>query len=274
MRAAAEIVAFGGLALGLHLAVFAVAPGGAPGASGAGGEATVTLRAADGALGRLVARWDAPPPPPAPPAQIAPPPADQSAARPQATLTTELPAAAPPAPAALRPAPARGVAPAPASAPPPPPAAAPRSTPRPAARPERPDRAERRVAEPPRPAAAAPSDRAAGLGGGATAGQAARAETPARDPAQQRHLMAQWGGGIRAAIERRLRPAGGATGTVRVRLSVATDGRLAGARLVASSGHPGLDRAALAAIRAARYPSAPPGITPGAHAFTLPLTQR
>jgi protein TonB len=115
---------------------------------------------------------------------------------------------------------------------------------------------------------------ARGAGAGAQAGTGGGDPNAGPGPAEYRSLMARWGGGIRAAIERSLRPAGGPGGTTRLRLTVTADGRLAGAAIAASSGHAALDRAALAAVRAARYPPAPRGLPPGSYTFTLPLTQR
>lgn len=81
--------------------------------------------------------------------------------------------------------------------------------------------------------------------------------------ADSRALRAEWAGTIGARIARAQRHPGRAHGGGRVRLSlvVTRDGRLAEARVVASSGSSGLDRAALdAAHRAAPFPRAPEGL--------------
>jgi protein TonB len=77
-------------------------------------------------------------------------------------------------------------------------------------------------------------------------------------------------------VERRLRYPGGTTaaGTARIALSISSSGRLSGARLTASTGHPALDRAAIAAVRDARYPRAPRALPAGTYSFTVPLTLR
>ncbi|MGY6411487.1 MAG: energy transducer TonB family protein [Alkalilacustris sp.] len=83
--------------------------------------------------------------------------------------------------------------------------------------------------------------------------------------------MATWGGLIRAHIMRRS-PRAPAAGQVLLRLDISADGTLRAAELARSSGTPALDRAALAAVRAAgRFPPAPAALGGGVHRFTLPL---
>ena len=282
MRGVVDALVFGALAIGLHLAVFAAIP--APhGGSGAGAEgtATVSLKGASAEFSELVARWSTAPDA-APKPALARPPVPDSAA-------PAMPR--PPGPVAV---PRQGPAPipgAPDTAPPPQIRTAPPPPPVTARAPERatrpPARADARTETPPAPTqdarptreqapSAAPSRRADGSGGGAAAGERGRSAQPGLTPAQTRSLMAQWGGGIRAAVERRLRyPAGtSAAGTARIALSVSTTGRLGGARLSGSSGSPALDRAAMAAVRGARFPKAPRGLPAGTYSFTVPVTLR
>ncbi len=156
---------------------------------------------------------------------------------------------------------------------PPPPqrhAAAPETSPRPPARPDpqAPPVATRAAAAPSAP----PAQRAAGSGQQGREGQAGRASETSRAGADTGALVAQWGGGIRAAIQRQQRaPAGRRMrGTVQLRLEVRSDGRLAQVALMQSSGHAALDQAALDAARHARLPAAPAGLS-GSFLFNLPV---
>ena len=85
--------------------------------------------------------------------------------------------------------------------------------------------------------------------------------------------MAQWGGKIRSSIERRKRyPAGTrARGTVTLSIAVHNSGAVAGIAVQRSSGVAQIDRAAVAAVKAARLPAAPAGVTAGRYNFTLPM---
>lgn len=84
--------------------------------------------------------------------------------------------------------------------------------------------------------------------------------------------MAEWGGAIRAHLQRRAPARGTGRGTVTLALSVGRDGRLVSANVAASSGDPHLDRAALAAVRGAgRLPPAPARLDGAQHRFSLPL---
>jgi protein TonB len=107
-------------------------------------------------------------------------------------------------------------------------------------------------------------------------GPAAAQPSQGADRTTTQRLMAQWGSGVQRAIERRKRYPRGtrASGTVRLRLTLNGAGQLTGIGLAASSGHTALDQAAMAAVRAARYPAAPEALGPGPHAFTVPLSFR
>lgn len=212
-----------------------------------------------------------PPVPPLPTAPAAPPELGMPAEPP-----TAAPAADPPSPGAMAVAPlppAPAEAPPSPHAPPPPPVAVAEAgpdAPRPEAQPDR-------AAAPDPPAAPAAQarqspaplgQRAAGAGGGAAQGQVA---APGLSEAGRQRLMADWGGRIRARIMRAAPRASG-RGTVTVQLTVGRDGGLQAVTVSRSSGNPALDRAALAAVRAAgRLPPAPAGLDGAAHAFTLPL---
>lgn len=122
--------------------------------------------------------------------------------------------------------------------------------------------------------AAQPAQTARGTGDAETAGR--NQPTPSQGPsaATVRSLMAQWGSGVRRAIERRKRYPRGtrASGRVRVAITLTTNGDLVGVGLAASSGDANLDQAALSAVRNARYPRAPQGLGAGRHSFTVPLS--
>jgi len=86
--------------------------------------------------------------------------------------------------------------------------------------------------------------------------------------------MQRWGSAIRKRIEaRKAYPAAanGAQGTVTVRLTVSLSGQLTGVAVVASSGHAALDSAAVKAVRSARLPAAPQGVTGDSASFSLPM---
>jgi protein TonB len=147
------------------------------------------------------------------------------------------------------------------SAAPPPPAdsdLAPERAPRPAAR--------------PRPAQ--PAQVATGTETGETTGATAPQVSQGPDAATTRRLMAQWGSGVHRAIERRKAYPRGtrASGTARIRLTLSGDGQLRALGVASSSGDARLDRAARAAVRAARYPAAPEALGTGPHSFTVPLS--
>lgn len=117
------------------------------------------------------------------------------------------------------------------------------------------------------------SARAAGSGDRAQQGRQGRSETTSRAGADSTALTAQWGGQIRAAVQRQQRhPARGRmSGTVQLRLEVHSNGRLASVRVIQSSGHAALDRAAIEAAQRARMPGAPRGLNAGTYRFNLPV---
>ncbi len=267
MRRAAEILAFGGVALALHAAAIPGLTGGGEPGAGDGGSESVSVRGASPALAAMVESWDRPPAPETPAATLAapapaPPTAPPRAAAPALPRHPE-PVRPPEDPAADR-APAAGsVVPAPPP-PPPPPAAAAEPPPRSAAAPPPP--------APSAPPAPAPQ-RAQGSGDGA-AGGSARSTAPAVSDGDRASLMADWGGRIRAQIARSA-PRSNARGTATLHLTVARDGRLVNASLSNSSGNASVDQAALDAVRrAGRFPAAPAGLTAAQYSFNLPLRFR
>lgn len=269
IRGLAEAAVFTGLAVALHLgglAMTGIGQGG-PEAGGAGGQAVVSLQGASPATKVLVARWTDPP---EAVSRMGVAPGAPAADVPRPTVTPRPDAARPDpvSPAALAP-PQRPPAALPEVAPPIEPVKLEQAERRPPkARPEpAPDQTRRQRPNP-------PTLRAAGTGGGAAAGLSGASEQAATQAGRGR-LLALWGGRIRAEVERRKhypRAAAGTGGTAVLRIAVADDGRLQTASLEKSTGHPGLDRAALAAVRGTRFPPAPEGLEAGPHDFTFQMT--
>lgn len=307
MTRIAEISAFTLLALGLHLGVWVSWPGAPGGGAGDNGQNSMTLAAASPQLSEMVRQWQRPPDLSH---DIAQPPPPHVAAQPAPKLTRLTPAPVSPAPDLPPPPPNQTELPQ-ISLPAPAPtlvAQAPRlplvqpmpdgATHIEAALDQIPDPnaparliAQTRTTPPkidvtppiprlrpkarPQPQAAQPRTRAAGTGAAQTAGSVRKPTPPATGQAQSRRLLASWGAQIKSRIERQKRyPSGtSATGTARLRVSVARNGALAGVSLRKSSGNRQLDRAAIRAVqRAGRFPAAPNGLTKSRYSFTLALS--
>jgi len=253
-----EFAGFVALAAAVHAGIWSAAPDGG-GAGGAQGTETVTLAAAAPRLAALVATWErpveaqdhAPPPPDLPEALPVPDPLPVELPTPRARARHDTPA--PPLPEAL-------------------PSPAPPETDRSTA--DAPRRPVMRPAREPTQSAPVRPKQTARDSGRQEAGGAAQASAPARlDTATRSSLMAQWGGAIRARIERQKRyPAGTrAQGTVHLVLDVGGDGRLLGVKVAHASGDPRLDAAAVNAVRRARLPAKPDRLPGQQHRFTLPV---
>lgn len=303
MKRVSEFLVFVALAAGAHLAFAAIRPAedGAA-AMGQEGEAAISLQASDASIAEMVERWEAAPEVAEPvPAPEAPQLAMQAPEMPQMPQVSRP--VAPPAPGLSVPqldaAPDQAVT-APAAPPPKPePEPEPEETAetppepteevsqdaaeiadvRPKLRPEPSDSPQKNDQQrnPPKQQAsvASPSQLASGQGDGSNAGTTRRNDASTLSASQQKSLAAHWGARIRAEIERRKRypgSAGGATGTVRVRITVGRDGSLRGLSLAGPSGHRALDQAAVRAVRAAgRFPVAPRGLTKPSYSFTLAM---
>lgn len=150
---------------------------------------------------------------------------------------------------------------------------APKVSERPAARPEHPSTTREAAAQSAQQSTAAPSQKAKGGTTGKNAGNARTERSASLSKAARQNLMAQWGASIRNRIERRKRYPAGVTarGTTVLRITVTRAGRLAGVVVVKSSGHPKLDRAAVAAVKGAGFPAAPNGLTEAQYRFNLPI---
>lgn len=125
------------------------------------------------------------------------------------------------------------------------------------------------------PSTAQQKQKAQGTGAGNSAGRAQKAVPASKNTGGQASLEKQWGASIHNKIERSKRyptAAAGQTGRVRLRITVARNGRLRNVVILRSSGIKILDRAALNAVRrAGRFARAPKGVTQQAHSFNVTL---
>jgi periplasmic protein TonB len=253
MRLWLEIPVFGALAAGLHLALFAGHPGGAPEAAGDGGAGTITLAGAAGAVEAMVAAWEAPPALAAEAAKLRPPEASAPPPLPSAVVPAGL---APAVPAPLPPPDAAPEPPRPATAAPPPRATAAPAPPQ-AARPR-----------------ARPAQLAAGAGATGLRGTRGEAAVAGLSDSARRSIIASWGAEIRARIEAgKVHPEGlRASGRPVVRITVARSGALEEVRVIRSSQVAALDAAALQAVRrAGAFPAAPRELDLARVSFDLPV---
>ncbi|WP_176249502.1 MULTISPECIES: energy transducer TonB [unclassified Sulfitobacter] len=279
-----EFSAFLAGATALHLTVGYIAPTGTQSAAGAGGDATVTLAAANMSVQDMVTEWEKPVEVVqnvVQPAQLLPELAAPEPAMPQSAVTSRAPS----------PMPAAGAAPAlpdvdqtPAAKPKlpeqrpklrPEKVAKPKPTPKPVAK-AKSVQTPKATAQKPQPKKSSQSNapqKAAGSGGKTAKGSAGTGAATKAKPANRKNLMASWGGQIRTSIERRKRYPSGtrAHGTVTLAISVHTKGQVTGVSVRKSSGVAQIDRAAVAAVKSARIASAPKGLKSGVHSFTLPM---
>ncbi|AVW89905.1 energy transducer TonB family protein [Celeribacter baekdonensis] len=274
MTRAAEVLLCVGLSLGAHVALMSIAPrmSGAE-AQGDAGTQLVSMAASTAALETLVEQWDgfAPPEslteiaPPATPTEALDLPQRANAFpmaldAPPMTMTNLSPLA-PQSPDVVPP---EGSEPPKPPAPPPP--AAPKSTPAKPA-PSQPVK---------RPnATQSEAQKAAGAGGQTARGTKGTSQGATADAGQRKHDLSAWGGGIRAAIERKKRypsAARGAKGKVVLQISVARTGALRSVSVARSSGNALLDQAALAAVQSiGQFKPAPRSLTQNAYSFSLQI---
>lgn len=277
MKRGLEFTGFLAVAAAVHAGAWGVTAPGGPDAGGAGGQSTVTIEASNAQLASLVEAWQRPVDmlrhspelarPVTEPLEAAMPIRDPASENPPDRRQAALPesAAAPDLPQVDTASPA-----APAQAPDVP--QIPTDI-RPVARPA-PDTNTSTAAPAPRAASAArPSETARGQAGGAAGSTQQPREAPSLSAAAQQSLMADWGGQIRARIERQKRyPRGSrATGTAQLTLTVSGSGALVSVVLRQSSGDALLDQAAIAAVRAARLPAKPHALPGNSHRFNLPV---
>ncbi|SDI62531.1 TonB family protein [Lutimaribacter saemankumensis] len=277
MKILFEYAAFLTLSVGAHVLVLAQPGGVGGGPGGEGGEAQITLAAMSGNMADMVAAWTAAPEVQAVPVAMAPPPVSDVVKLPQVVEMKTLPQSVPaglPMPQTPQAAPRADTAPPPRPVRPEPEKTVSEQSDRPDVRP---------VARPveqaqPRPAqqASRAAQKAKGQGNAPQAGHVTVnvVKTPAPSAAQTRSLMADWGGRVRASVEKNKRfPRGTrASGKVNLRLTLSHTGQLQGVVITRSSGNEALDRAAVAAVQRARFPAAPKGLAAGSHRFNLPVS--
>lgn len=314
MKILLEYAVFVGVSVGAHVLVLSQPGGMGLPSGGEGGQDALTLAAMPANMGQLVDSWTRPPslsqvaPVTAPPAlpdpdtmpapdlpvlQVPPQAAAQPAplaqphAAPQAPVADVQPPIAPDLPAPPLPRSPELPAPSTANTATAPTALMPAITPAPTRPQMRPALAQPQARadapptqpqpQPQPPAASAPraAQTAKGAGPAAEAGQSQdRAQQTGAGRAASQRLMAQWGGQVRAKIERKKRyPAGTrAAGKVILRLRLDAAGALHSVSVRRSSGDRALDQAALNAVTQARLPRAPKGLGTGLFTFDLPMS--
>ena len=245
MKKALEFAPFLLLAVAGHVWAMTHLPDGSLASGGDQGEAAVSLIGADPVVSALVADWMRPPE-----TSASAPDLPQAIAQTAAPFVAQLDIPTLPTSAALPPA-----------------ASIPQAAPQIIAKAPKPQAAPKKPRAQP---SAPPKQRAAGSGKAHIAGTGT-AQDNAKGAASSASLGKQWGGAIRSAIARAQRPTSDrARGTVHLRISVQVDGRLASVSMHKSSGHAGLDAAAVDAVRRAKLPAAPKGLK-GTQHFNLPI---
>jgi protein TonB len=276
MKRTAEVTVFSGLAVLIHVGLFASVPEPGVRSSGAGGEAMVSLEAADATIAQMIVAWEHPPSHP----QVEGPDLIQPQTPTVAPQMAQFGLADAPAAALLvalaEPEEVNDVEIDQSTPPPPPlPDPEPEPEPKPASKPrpkprENPPAA--RISTQTSPCRAA--QRAAGSGNGAVAGTSGGATAATVSAGQRAKLQAIWGAKIRSRIERRKRYPSGASGSGRVvlRVTVAASGALVNYRVATTSGVDAFDQAALKAVaRAGQFPKAPRGYDAAQLTFNLPM---
>ena len=262
---------FAGLALAVHVAIFASFPQDGSEAGGAGGEYVVSIAGAAPTVREMVQLWEKPPETPQVQQEVLDAPEMDTPPPPELAQLDNTPA--PRAEVRLAMAEPQKVD-APEidteTAPPPPepePEPEPKPEPEPEEAPETGQKAQNN-------SAGRTEQRAAGSGGSSQAGTSTSANTTL-NKGQQAKLVAVWGAKIRSRIERRKRyPSGGrGDGSVVVRLTVSRDGQLLNYGIARSSGQAAFDQAALRAIKSARrFPKAPNNLPGTQFPFSLKIS--
>ncbi len=284
MKNVVEFLAFLGAATALHLSV-GYWGAGTDMPAGEAGDATVTLTAASASVQMMVAQWDRPPD--LVQRVVVPAPGGDDTSAPSFTHDdTYLPNPRAALPVLEHPAPSLPQIDHSVPPPPQPELAKTRPRLRPLQTTPPASQAQPRIAPktaPPKTTApktaahkssqGAKPQKAAGAGAGASKERSSTGSASRKKQTSSPKLMAQWGGKIRSSIERRKRyPAGTrARGTVTLSIAVHNSGAVAGIAVQRSSGVAQIDRAAVAAVKAARLPAAPAGVTAGRYNCTLPM---
>lgn len=287
MTRAGEFIAFVGLALLLHIGFWLGTARTGSEAAGAGGDAAISLKAASGNIVDLVAAWDSPVDAMQTPVAM---PVDPAVTVPEAAQPHTAPAVSNSPPKLPQPpAPVRAQAPEtvpqvdrtttrPAIL-----KAAPRVSLRPKAKPDKPvprvktrsTKAKPKTAKrkPAPQSSGSQAQAAAGNQNGENAGNRSSQRPATLSRAAKQTLMAKWGASIRNRVERSKRYPSGtrASGTTVLRLTISRSGQLMAVTVARSSGTGTLDKAAVQAVRRARFPAAPKGLSETQYKFNLPL---
>ncbi|MFK7746086.1 MAG: TonB family protein [Roseobacter sp.] len=270
-----EIIAFTGLAIGVHVGLFVqFGPSGVQ-SQGSTGQASISLMAASSNLAEKVAAWTQP-------VEVMQALSAKPLAAPQ--YTTSIPAITP---AQVRDTPA-AMPTVPKFAPvvpealprvdtetaaPPQPRRAPQSSPRPQPRIARDLQPPAPLKPPQSQTAPAPPQQSKGGATGRNAGATQDLQSASLSKAARQSLMAKWGASIRNSVERRKRYPLDTTqsGTTVLRITISRDGQLKSVSVTKSSGTHSLDQAAIKAVQRAKYPAAPKGLSADQFQFNLPV---
>jgi len=274
MTRAAEALLCVALSLGAHVALMGITPrlGGVE-AQGDAGTQLVSMAASTAALKTLVEQWDGFAPPESL-TEIAPPASPTEALDvPQSANASPMPFEAPPMAMTnlSRPEPqSLDVVPPEAPKPPDPPAPLPPDVPKSTPAKPVPSQPVKRPS-----ATQSEAQKAAGSGGQTARGTRGASQEATLDAGQIKHDLSAWGGGIRAAIERKKRypsAAHGAKGKVVLQISVARSGALRSVAVTRSSGNAVLDQAALSAVQSiGQFKPAPNSLTQNSYSFSLQI---
>ena len=111
----------------------------------------------------------------------------------------------------------------------------------------------------------------ADAGGAAARGEALRPEERSVPAAASPGAVREYDSYVTRALAKAKPKSGLGYGTVRVKLVIAPDGAIASVAVIESSGNKRLDDAAIAAVRRARFPRPPPGMTDRQRWYEFPV---
>jgi protein TonB len=111
----------------------------------------------------------------------------------------------------------------------------------------------------------------ADAGGAAARGDALHVEKQSAPAAASPGAVREYERYVQQALAKAKPKSGLCCGTVRVKLVISPDGEIASLEVIKSSGNRRLDDAALVAVRRARFPRPPPGMTYEQRWFVFPV---
>ncbi|MBR9863862.1 MAG: TonB C-terminal domain-containing protein [Rhodobacteraceae bacterium] len=296
MKAYAEILVFGAIAVSVHAAGFLAAPDRGEDGGGQQGDMMMSLHGVSPQMEAMVAEWTRPPevqadlPAPAPaPAQTEQ--TGQTAPAPALELSQFAPVQmqAPETAQAVDPAgdtptiDTHSAPPLPKADPPPKVRPKPRSDPKQlekqkpkpkkAAAKAKPEQARKTAPKAQKAQDAQQQQKAAGAGKTRTAGTSGKAKVKSGNAKSAARALDVWGAQVRRAIERRKRPVRGLKrrAALVMQVTVAANGQVLSYRIVKSSGNGKADKAALRAVNGVRPPRAVQGVTVSQHSFRIPM---